>query len=98
MNIGDWSDNQWVSLFSSEAEKILGKTSQEVGLAMENDTEAATAIFREANFKQFVFKCRAKLETYNDEKRFKTVVVKVDPVNFEEHNSYLLTEIEKLMS
>jgi hypothetical protein len=65
MNIGDWSDNQWVSLFSSEAEKILGKTSQEVGLAMENDTEAATAIFREANFKQFVFKCRAKLETYN---------------------------------
>jgi replication factor A1 len=98
MNIGDWSDNQWVSLFSSEAEKILGKTSQEVGLAMENDTEAATAIFREANFKQFVFKCRAKLETYNDEKRFKTVVVKVDPVNFEEHNLYLLTEIEKLMS
>jgi hypothetical protein len=35
---------------------------------------------------------------FQDEKRFKTVVVKVDPVNFEEHNSYLLTEIEKLMS
>ncbi|RZB40475.1 replication protein A 70 kDa DNA-binding subunit [Asbolus verrucosus] len=98
MNIGDWSTNQWVSLFASEAENVLGKTSQDVGYAMENDSEGAVNIFQEANFKQFIFKCRAKMETYNDEQRLKTVVVKVDPVNYEEHNSYLVDKIQSFIS
>lgn len=65
MNIGDFSGNQWVNVFSSEAEKILEKTAQEIGMIMEDNTDAGAAIFQEANFKQFVFKCRAKVETYN---------------------------------
>ncbi|EFA12891.1 replication protein A 70 kDa DNA-binding subunit [Tribolium castaneum] len=97
MNIGDFSGNQWVSVFSSEAEKILGKTAQEIGLTMRDDSEAGTAIFQAANFKQFIFKCRAKMENYNDEQRLKIVVVKVDPVNYEEYNGYLCEQIEALM-
>ncbi|KAJ3642909.1 hypothetical protein Zmor_025657 [Zophobas morio] len=96
MNIGDFSGNQWVSVFSGEAEKILGKTSQEVGLAMEDNSEAGTAIFQNANFKQFIFKCRAKVETYNDEQRLKIVVVNVENVDYEKHSGQLCKEIAEL--
>ena len=64
MNIGDWSGNQWVSMFSTEAEKILGMTSQELGEAVENGQQASE-IANAVNFKQFIFKCRAKMEMYN---------------------------------
>lgn len=65
MNVGDWSGNQWVSMFSSEVEKVLDMTSQEVGEQIEQDPEAKAAIADKAHFKQFIMKCRAKMETYN---------------------------------
>lgn len=65
MNLADWSGNQWVTMFSSEAEKIFDMTSQEVGEATETNPEAMINIADKANFKNFIFKCRAKIETYN---------------------------------
>lgn len=64
-NVGDWSGNQWLSMFSSEAEKVLGMTAKEVGEALEADPEAVSTIVDKAHFKQFIFKCRAKMENYN---------------------------------
>lgn len=65
MNVGDYSGNQWISMFSSEAEKVLGMTSEEVGQQIEQNSEAMTQIADQAHFKQFIMKCRAKMETYN---------------------------------
>jgi hypothetical protein len=65
MNISDSSSSQWVTMFSSEAEKILGKTAQEIGETLENDPDSVAKIFEDVQFKQFVFKCRAKMETFN---------------------------------
>lgn len=65
MNVGDWSGNQWVSMFSSEVEKVLGMTSQEVGDQLDQDPQAMATITDRVNFKQFIMKCRAKMETYN---------------------------------
>lgn len=65
MNVGDWSGNEWISMFATEAEKVIGMTSQEVGEAVENNPESLTEIADKANFKQFVIKCRAKMESYN---------------------------------
>ncbi|XP_018574321.1 replication protein A 70 kDa DNA-binding subunit [Anoplophora glabripennis] len=96
MNVGDWSGNQWVSMFSSEVEKVLGMTSQEVGEQIEQDSEAMAAIADKVHFKQFVMKCRAKMETYNDETRLKTVCIKVDPINYEEYNAHLIGRIQQL--
>ncbi|EFA09711.2 replication protein A 70 kDa DNA-binding subunit [Tribolium castaneum] len=95
MNVADSSSSQWVTVFSSEAEKILGKTAQEIGELMETDPDTVANMFEEAQFKQFIFKCRAKIETYNDEQKMKTVVVTVAPVDYEEYNAYLVDRIEK---
>lgn len=65
MNLADSTDNQWVSTFTGEAEKILGKTSQEVGEAFEANEEALIGICNFAHFHEYIFKCRAKFEKYN---------------------------------
>lgn len=66
MNTGDWSGNQWVSMFSDEGEKVFGKTSQEIGELVSNkDTDTLTAISNETNFKEFMIKCRSKVENFN---------------------------------
>lgn len=54
-----------MTLFSEEAEKVLGATADEVGEMLSNDPEEAARVFDNVNFKQFVFKCKAKMETYN---------------------------------
>ncbi|KAF2901892.1 hypothetical protein ILUMI_04293 [Ignelater luminosus] len=96
MNIGDWSGNQWVSMFASEAEKVLGMTSEQVGEAAEANPQALTGITDKANFKQFILKCRAKTDTFNDEVRLKTVVIKVDNINYKEYNAHLISRINEL--
>lgn len=65
MSIGDWSGSQWISMFSSEAEKILGMEAQKVGEASESDPESLAKIVEKAHFREFIFKCRVKTETYN---------------------------------
>ncbi|KAB0796289.1 hypothetical protein PPYR_10350 [Photinus pyralis] len=97
-NIADWSGNIWLSLFSSEAEKVLGMSSQAVGEAIENDSQALVEIADKAHFKEFIFKCRSKMENYNDENRLKTVALRVEPVNFKEYNSYLISQINQLLN
>lgn len=65
MNVGDWSGNCWISVFNDDAELILGMTAKELGDAMAADSDAIADITSKAHFKQFIFKCRAKMETYN---------------------------------
>lgn len=65
MSVGDWSGNQWISMFSSEFEKILGKTSQEVGEIADGNIEVMTNLTNKAHFKEFVIKFRVKAESYN---------------------------------
>lgn len=52
-------------MFNNEAEKVIGMTAQELGAHMENDKESVANILDKAHFKQFIFKCRAKIENYN---------------------------------
>ncbi|KAF5306707.1 hypothetical protein FQR65_LT07262 [Abscondita terminalis] len=98
MNVADWSGNMWLSLFSSEAEKILGMSAQAVGEASENDPQGVATIADKAHFKQFIFKCRAKMDTYNDETRLKTVALGVEPVNYKEYNAQVISRIKQFTS
>ncbi|XP_060534941.1 replication protein A 70 kDa DNA-binding subunit [Cylas formicarius] len=96
MNVGDWSGNQWVSMFNDEAEKIIGKSARDVGEILEAGPSEVRELMNQAHFKEFILKCRAKVEMFNDEARLKTVVVKADPINYEEYNAYLISSIKQL--
>lgn len=62
--MSDHSGQQWVTIFNDTAEAILGKKSDEIGLAFEKDKIAYNAMFKDITFKTFVFKIRTKLENF----------------------------------
>ena len=80
------------------AEMILGRPADELGSLRDNNENEFDRIFQDANFKPYTFKLRAKMETYNDENRMKTVCVQATPVNFKEYNKVLLDNIEKMLA
>nr|CAD7429216.1 unnamed protein product [Timema monikensis] len=94
--LGDWTSNQWVTCFQEVAEEILGVTAQEVGTAENTDQNMYNSFFKNATFKSFIFKLRAKMEFYNDERRLKVTIVQVKPINFKEYNITLMDNIKKL--
>lgn len=65
MKIGDWTGSQWVSMFSSEAERVLGITAEEAAQKVQYELDCLSEIVNNAEFKQFVMKYRVKWKTYN---------------------------------
>lgn len=96
MSIGDWTSNRWVTAFADTAEKILGRSSQEVGEALDNNKEEGDAMLTAINFKSFVFKLRSKAEFYGDTSRNKITVQSAGPVNYKEYNDYLIKNLQQL--
>ncbi|XP_055906413.1 replication protein A 70 kDa DNA-binding subunit [Eupeodes corollae] len=96
MEIGDWTSSRWVTCFSDLGEQLLGKTSQEIGEALENDPQEAEQIFSSINFHEFVFKLRSKVETYGDTPRNKLTAVAATPINYKEYNKYLINSLKEL--
>ncbi|XP_076656555.1 replication protein A 70 [Halictus rubicundus] len=96
LSLADWTDNQWATAFSEEAEKILGVTAQELGELQENDNDAYLEKFGDATFKNFLFKMRAKLEVFSDEHRLKVTCLNVSPLDYKVYNDHLITQIKEL--
>ncbi|XP_064612626.1 replication protein A 70 kDa DNA-binding subunit-like [Liolophura sinensis] len=97
-NLSDFSDNQWVTCFQESAEMLLGAGADQLGDMRESNEVAFDQVFQQALFKTYIFKLRAKVETYNDESRLKTVCVNAAPIDWVEHGKRLVEEINKMSS
>ena len=65
MNTSDFSSNQWVTCFQDTGAEILGCSAQELGELREQNSPEYDSVFQKANFKDFIFRVRAKMDTYN---------------------------------
>nr|XP_033324078.1 replication protein A 70 kDa DNA-binding subunit [Megalopta genalis] len=97
INLADWTDHQWITAFSDEAEKILNGTAQELGELYENDNSTFLEKIGDATFKTFVFKLKAKLEVFSDEQRMKVTCLDVTPIDYVQYNSHLITQLNELL-
>ncbi|ETO08297.1 hypothetical protein RFI_29091 [Reticulomyxa filosa] len=79
----DWSGQTWTNAFNDQAEIVLNNVKAQEAEAMLNrgDGDAYEAVFRNACFKNKVFKIRARTDTYQDERRVKYDVVSVTPLD-----------------
>lgn len=92
----DSTNSIWATCFQESAESLLGITADELGNLRETDEVKFDDVFDEAAFKPYIFKLRAKMETYNDETRLKTICMKATPIDWREYGQHLLSEIKKL--
>lgn len=65
MNVGDWTDNTWVTLFQESAESVLEQTSETLDELKNTNPEAYQQVFQQATFKSYVFRMRVQLQSYN---------------------------------
>lgn len=70
VNATDHTGQIWLSCFDDVGRLIMGMTADQLVELRDNDEKAATEIFQEANCKTWTFKCRAKMDNYQDQQRY----------------------------
>ncbi|KAG8375200.1 hypothetical protein BUALT_Bualt10G0075700 [Buddleja alternifolia] len=97
MQIQDHTGLTWVTAFQESGEEIMGISAKEMYYLKyeEQDDEKFAELVRNVLFTKFLFKLKVKEETFSDEQRVKSTVVKAEKVNFQTETRYLLDAIAK---
>lgn len=95
INLADYCESTWATCFQETAELILGIKADELGELKNTNNPSYDEYFSECVFKEFNFKLRAKMETYNDERRVKVSVANCDPIEYVSSGRRLLQSIKK---
>ncbi|XXG75497.1 hypothetical protein AAC387_Pa08g0052 [Persea americana] len=98
LQIQDHTGLTWLTAFQECGEEIMGISAKDLYLLKyeEQDDTKFSEIIRRVLFTQYIFKLKVKEETYSDEQRVKSTVVKAEKVNFLSESKYLLGLIDKL--
>ena len=72
VNVSDHTGQIWLSCFDDVGRLIMGMTADQLTELRDNDDKAASEVFQEANCKSWLFKCRAKMDNYQDQQRYIT--------------------------
>ncbi|XP_021715030.1 replication protein A 70 kDa DNA-binding subunit A-like [Chenopodium quinoa] len=94
--IQDHSGVTWVTAFQEAGEEILGCSAKELyTLKSEEQDERFAEAIRSKIFVPFLFKLKVKEETYGEEQRVKTAVIRADRVDFAAESRFLIDMIMK---
>ncbi|KAJ4950853.1 hypothetical protein NE237_027685 [Protea cynaroides] len=98
MQVQDHTGLTWVTAFQESGEDIMGISAKDLFYLKyeEQDDEKFSEIIRNVLFSRFLFKLKVKEETFSDEQRVKSTVVKAERVNFSSESMFLLALIDKL--
>lgn len=94
--LGDHSDASWVTAFNETAPDMLGTPAGQLNQWMNEGNPKFSAVFRDAQFKQFIVKLRLSEDKYQEEKRLRINVVRVDPMSFKSETALTLDAINRL--
>ena len=71
INVGDHTGQLWLSCFNECGLQIMGVPANDLmAMREEGETTKEEALFTEANCKTFVFKCKARMDTFQDQQRY----------------------------
>lgn len=76
VNVSDHTGQIWLSCFNETGLAIMGMSANDLQRMKEEGEETqVTQAFADANCKTFVFRCKAKMDTYQDQQRCVDVVI-----------------------
>ncbi|XP_015897369.3 replication protein A 70 kDa DNA-binding subunit A isoform X1 [Ziziphus jujuba] len=98
LQIQDHTGLTWVTAFQEGGEEVMGVSAKSLYYLKheEQDDEKFAQIVRKVLFNKFIFKLKIKEETFSDEQRVKSTVVKAERVNFSSESKFLLNLMDKL--
>jgi len=80
--VDDHSGQLWLSCFDEVGQSVLGMTADQLMEMKDNDPDAAAKVFEDAMFKCYTFKCRAKMDSFQDQQRVRYQVSSAAPLNY----------------
>ncbi|KAK3674603.1 Replication factor A protein 1 [Recurvomyces mirabilis] len=83
VNVSDHTGQIWLQCFNDVGVQVMGITANELmQMRDEGDERRVTDSFADANCKTFAFRCKAKMDTYQDQQRVRYQVQYANPLNF----------------
>lgn len=82
ISVNDHTGQIWLSCFDDVGRQIIGKSADDIVQLKEENEQAALNIFHEANCKSYIFRVRAKQDSYNGAVRVRYQVMSVSPINW----------------
>ncbi|KAF2722320.1 replication factor-a protein [Polychaeton citri CBS 116435] len=83
INVSDHTGQIWLSCFDDVGREVMGMDANEfMKMRDEGDTTGQSEVFQTANCKTFVFRCKAKMDTFQDQQRVRYQVQYANPLNF----------------
>lgn len=71
VNVGDHTGQLWLSCFNEVGLAIMGVPANDLmAMREEGESRQEEILFSEANCKTFVFRCKAKMDTFQDQQRY----------------------------
>ncbi|KAJ4829421.1 hypothetical protein Tsubulata_006616 [Turnera subulata] len=97
IQIQDHTGITWVTAFQECGEEIMGICAKDLHYLKyeKQDDEEFSKILRRVLFSRYAFKLKVKEETFSDEQRVKSTVVKAEKVNYSSLSRSLLDLMEK---
>ena len=69
INVSDHTGQIWLNCFDDVGRMIMGMSADQLMELEQNDRPAADNVFQDASCQTFVFKCRAKMDNFQDQQR-----------------------------
>ncbi|WPH00458.1 replication factor a protein 1 [Acrodontium crateriforme] len=83
VNVSDHTGQIWLSCFDDVGAQIMGMPANDImRMREEGDEKAVNEAFQDANCKTFIFKCKAKMDTFQDQQRVRYQVQYANPLDF----------------
>ncbi|RFU27944.1 hypothetical protein B7463_g8394, partial [Scytalidium lignicola] len=95
VNASDHTGQLWLSCFDDVGRMIMGMSADELMDIKENDLAKTTEVFDNASCKTLTFRCRAKMDSYQDQQRIRYQVMSASPINYKQEANKL-AELIKL--
>ncbi|KAG0207898.1 Replication factor A protein 1 [Mortierella sp. GBA30] len=91
VNVADHTGQNWLQAFNDAGAIITGRPAGDLAMHPQ-DVKAA---FDKATFKSYIFKCRAKQETYGDEAKTRFTIVAATPLKWVDESKHLLSQLQE---
>ncbi|KAL1952679.1 hypothetical protein VTO42DRAFT_4453 [Malbranchea cinnamomea] len=94
VNVSDHTGALWLSCFDEVGRLLLGMTADQWMELQENDPKAASEAVHNANCSTWNFRCKAKLDTFQEQQRIRYQVTSAAVVDYSAEASRLMTLID----
>ncbi|KAK7552389.1 replication factor A 1, rfa1 [Phyllosticta citricarpa] len=97
INVSDHTGQMWLSGFDESGRDIIGMSANELVEMKENEetTLRADKVFVDATCKTWVFRVRAKMDTFQDQERVRYQISSTRPLDFKSECAQLVETLKK---